>query len=81
MAPGNPLLTQLVEIIVDECDEQGRLTREVCFREDGDTVPFVGGWGRNGELGYLTDGGEVDLSLPSTALSEWTDSFVANREE
>ena len=31
LAPGNPLLAQLVEIFVEECDETKRLDWEACY--------------------------------------------------
>lgn len=80
LAPGNPLLTQLVEVLVDMCDEPERLNWDGYFRDGVDDVELVGMWGRNGEYGRLAADGDVDLSTSPEALPDWSDAFVENRE-
>ena len=62
LAPGNPLLAQLVEIFVEECNETKRLDWEACYRDGIDVIPLVVTWGRDGEFGRITVDGDVELS-------------------
>jgi len=70
LAPGNPLLAQLVEIFVEECDETKRLDWEACFRDGIDVIPLIGTWGRDGEFGRITVDGDVELSGATEVLAD-----------
>jgi SNF2 family DNA or RNA helicase len=79
LAPGNPLLEQLVEIIVAESDEVERLSQITRNREETESLPIIRGWTRNGALGCVTPDGSVNFNHSEGVLSEWRDSFVENR--
>ncbi|MEZ3165412.1 SNF2-related protein [Halorubrum miltondacostae] len=80
LAPGNPLLGQLVETLREETDERERLLRKARYRETSEVRPLVCGWGRDGTLGRLkkTDDVIEDLEID---LDTWVSMFLQNREE
>jgi SNF2 family DNA or RNA helicase len=80
LAPGNPLLKQFVEIIVTGSGDPERLSQETYSRDTTNSNPVVSGWGRGGELGHVTDSGDVELSVPASILPNWHDAFVENRD-
>ena len=79
LAPGNPLLIQLVQLIDEESDDPERLTEYFRFRDGEHSAPVVGSWGRDGELACITEEGKVESAVTVDVLSEWVDSFIENR--
>lgn len=79
LAPGSPFLNELMSILVEEGDEPERLVRKELFRDGQEDVPVVGGWGEDDNLACITDGGDIDLSLSESDLSEWAEIFLDNR--
>jgi SNF2 family DNA or RNA helicase len=79
LAPGNPLLNQLVNLILDEGEETERLLRRIESRSDYTDRPVVCGWGRDGVISRLTEDGDVSEDIETGSLSEWCEIFLTNR--
>ena len=79
LAPGNPLLTQLVETILEGSNAAERLSKRVMSRERSN-VPLVCGWGRNSNLGTLARTGDVTEESRTDLLSIWHDAFTSVRD-
>ena len=81
LAPGNPLLGQLVSTVREVSEASSRLARE--FRPvDSDTSrPIVCGRGRKGTLAILGDGGSVEEDLSIAVIDSWYNAFVDNHEK
>lgn len=80
LAPGHPLLIQLIELLKQESEEASRLTRKTHSRTTSESIPTITAWGREGEFGRVNKDGEVVEGTPLSLLSEWFEEFVENRE-
>ncbi|WP_430639480.1 helicase-related protein [Haloferax volcanii] len=81
LAPGNPLLSQLVTAIRDENEDSQRLIRHAESRDGTTDRPIICGWGRDGVLGRLLSDGTVAEDIDTSVLSTWLDGFERNREQ
>jgi hypothetical protein len=81
LAPGNPLLYQLVEAIREMTEEPSRFIWKAETREAYTDRPVVCGWCRDGLLGRLNDDGSVLNDEDMRILSLWSESFLENRSE
>jgi SNF2 family DNA or RNA helicase len=81
LAPGNPLLGQLVEAVHDASDGTERLRCEARFRSEGVRRPVVCGWGRDGSVARVAADGGVAEEMDVSILDSWSDAFLRNREE
>ncbi|WP_430639378.1 helicase-related protein [Haloferax volcanii] len=80
LAPGNPLLRQLVETWRRHSGDSERLIRYAEF-DSQSSRPIVCGWGRDGTISVVSDDGAVTEATSVSNLSDWYDDFVANREQ
>lgn len=81
LAPGNPLLTQLVTVIRDATEDSQRLVRQAESRVDITERPILCGWGREGVLGRLVGDETVVEDTDISVLTTWCDKFEQNREQ
>jgi len=81
LAPGHPLLEQLLSVLQDATEEPRRFDKRVVTRPDQDLVPVVCGWGRDGVFTRVTDDGSVTENGSMDSLPEWCDQFLDNREK
>ncbi len=81
LAPGNPLLGQLVDLIRTETEKPQRLSKQSAVRDDRSTASVVCGWGRDSHLATLNPDGTIDETLSTSQLSEWKNQFLTNREQ
>lgn len=81
LAPGNPLLGQLVDLVLAENDEPARLALQDKSRGTISSRPVVCGWGRNGTFAILDETGDVEESHSKSILPEWYDDFINNRNQ
>ena len=79
LAPGHPLLDQLVATLLVESDTAERLSKRIESREDSD-VPLICGWGRSDTLGILRSAGDIAEERSIEVLCGWRDALVNNRE-
>ena len=79
LAPGNPLLVQLVEVIQSESEEPNRLSKQSEYRNGSTVQPVTCGWGRSENIATLDAIGGVKEDQPVNALSTWCESFLSNR--
>jgi hypothetical protein len=80
LAPGNPLLDRLVNMIRDASEESERLIQQIETRTRSSELPVVCGWGRSGALGRISDDGTVSEDQKASILREWCTVFIENRE-
>ena len=80
LAPGNPLLHQMLDIWRQSTDDSERLIRYAePDLESGH--PMVCGWGRSGSISVVADDGAVKDATTVSNLSDWYSDFVVNREK
>jgi SNF2 family DNA or RNA helicase len=80
LAPGNPMLEQIIDALLDESTESERLARVTESRKTSIETPIVCGWGRHGNIGSITETGVAEESLDSRLLRQWSDEFLSVRE-
>jgi hypothetical protein len=80
LAPGNPLLRNLIETWKRNSDESERL---INYSESvkQSSRPLVCAWGRDDTINVVSDDGTVTNGHPVSSLSKWRDDFVVNREQ
>ncbi|WP_226011847.1 DEAD/DEAH box helicase [Halomicrobium salinisoli] len=78
LAPGNPLLDQLIGTLRATTEDPERLSKNARSREDSEHV-VVCGWGRDGTIATLNPDGTVEGTLSANVLSSWCDIFLDNR--
>jgi hypothetical protein len=81
LAPGHPLLEQLISVLHDVSEEPERLDRRVVTRPDQELEPVVCGWGRHGMFTRLANDGAVTENESMDILSSWCGRFLENREK
>jgi len=81
LAPGNPLLGQLVALLRDESETSTRLDRLAEHRETSSEIPVVCCRGRDGTLATLSKDASIDESQQAQLLSTWLNNFLENREK
>ncbi|KTG11423.1 helicase [Haloprofundus marisrubri] len=81
LAPGNPMVTQLVNVIRATNEDSQRLIRQVESREGVTDQPIICGWGRDGVLSRLIDDGTVAEEIDVSVLRTWCEEFHQNREQ
>ncbi|MDL0140385.1 SNF2-related protein [Halobacterium salinarum] len=81
LAPGNPLLGQLVSTIHEASEASSRLARERRPDDSDTSRPIVCGRGRNGKLAILGDGGNVEEDRAVEVIDSWHSSFVDNHDK
>ncbi|SEL88453.1 helicase-related protein [Haloferax larsenii] len=80
LAPGNPILDQLIRVLRESSEDVERLTKQVEERETGTGYPLVCGWGRDGHIMTIDADGSTDDSVTSDSLTRWFDMFLENRD-
>ncbi|UHQ98905.1 SNF2-related protein (plasmid) [Natrinema zhouii] len=80
LAPGNPLLRQLVDVIRAKSEQPDRLSKQTVMRDDRPVRSVVCGWGRDSDLATLDSDGTVEETRSMSSLSVWKEQFLANRE-
>lgn len=78
LAPGNPLLIELLQALVEVSDETCRLSWFGRHRSNSAT-PLVGGWGRRKSLARLDYSTEVLEEVEYSKLDAWMESFLETR--
>jgi hypothetical protein len=81
LAPGHPLLGQLLTVLQDVSEEPVRLNQRIATRPDQELKPLVCGWGRDGVFTRIADDGTVTENGPMDDLPSWCDQFLENREK
>jgi hypothetical protein len=81
MAPGNPLLSQLINTVRSASDDTTRLHRHAVRRSEEMSRPVVCGWGRDGLIARITAKGDVSEDLDVAKLKPWSESFLENRNK
>ena len=81
LAPGNPLLSQLLSVFQEVSGEPTRFTQRIVTRPNQEQQPVVCGWGRDDTFARLADDGTVAENGSMDALSKWCDQFLNNREK
>jgi len=81
LAPGHPLLGQLLTVLLDESEEPSRFQQRIVTRPDQDQEPVVCGWGRDGVFPRIAGDGAVAENGPMDSLPTWCDQFLDNREK
>ncbi len=79
LAPGNPLLNQLIQTWHDSSGETERFSNHVKSR-DTETESLVCGWGRDGDIVRVDIDGTTPATIPVSELSAWLGVFLDNRE-
>ncbi len=79
LAPGNPLLNQLIQTWYESSEEPERFSKYTNNR-DMETDPLICGWGRDGDIMRVDTDGTTPATLPMGELSEWLKVFLDNRE-
>ena len=81
LAPGHPLVDQLIAAILDASDESGRLRRRAAFRSGVTAQPVSCGWGRDGSIARVLSTGDVSEDLDARVIDSWSEEFTSAREE
>lgn len=81
LAPGHPLLGQLIKHLKRESEEPAHLIRTTHSRLPNESIPTVAAWGRDGNFGRVNKEGEVVEDTSLDHLRSWFDAFVENREK
>jgi SNF2 family DNA or RNA helicase len=81
LAPGHPLLGQLLTVLKNVSEEPSRLQQRIVTRPDQDQEPVVCAWERDGVFTRIAGDGTVAESGPTDALPMWCDQFIDNREK
>ncbi|GGN25421.1 hypothetical protein GCM10009021_29280 [Halarchaeum nitratireducens] len=81
LAPGNPLLAQLVDVLQQASEESERFSKQIQSRSEQTDHPIVCGWGRDGDLGRLTSDGSVAEDQSMSILQSWCETFLKNRKQ
>ncbi|WP_254862276.1 helicase-related protein [Halovivax gelatinilyticus] len=81
LAPGNPLLDQLITSIEETCEEPNRLSKQIVPRQEHDGLPVVCGWARNGAIAMLDDDGITKEALEADILFAWNETYLSTREQ
>ncbi|WP_458186272.1 helicase-related protein [Haladaptatus sp. NG-WS-4] len=81
LAPGNPLLSQLVTAIRNENEGPQRLVRHAESRGNIPNRPIICGWGRDGVLSRLLNDGTTAEDIDINVLPTWFNDFGRNREQ
>jgi len=79
LAPGNPLLNQLIQTWHYSSEEPERFSKHAKSR-DTETAPLVCGWGRDSEIMRVDTDGTTPATISVDELSEWLEVFLDNRE-
>lgn len=81
LAPGHPLLGQLLTVLQDVSEDTSRLQQRIVTRPDQDQEPIVCAWGRDGVFTRIAGDGTVTENGPMDSLPTWCDQFLDNREK
>lgn len=81
LAPGNPLLPQLIDTLQTSTNEPERLSRLTRTRDEGTDSEIVGSWGRDDAIAFLDTDGSVEETLRAKILSAWCNSFLDIRNQ
>ncbi|GGL41696.1 hypothetical protein GCM10009037_26630 [Halarchaeum grantii] len=81
LAPGNPLLDDLVTTLRRMSEEPTRLSQQIQSRPEQTDSPVICGWGRDGNLGRLENDGTVAEDQAMRILQSWCETFLENREQ
>ena len=81
LAPGNPLLNQLVTAIRNKNEGPQRLVRHAESRGNISNRPVICGWGRDGVLSRLLNDGTTAEDIDINVLPTWINDFGRNREQ
>jgi hypothetical protein len=81
LAPGNPLLGQLVSTVREASEASNRLACERRPDDPDNPRSLVCGRGRNGTLAILGDGGSVEEDRSIAVIDSWYNAFVDNHEK
>jgi len=81
LAPGHPLLGQLLTVLQDVSEDTSRLQQRIVTRPDQDQEPVVCAWGRDGVFTRIAGDGTVTENGPMDSLPTWCDQFLDNREK
>jgi len=80
LAPGNPLLRRLIEVIREQSENPARLSKRAEDRDESSTRSVVCGWGRDGDLATLGQNGAIEEGASMGSLPTWKETFLTNRE-
>lgn len=78
LAPGNPLVEELVEVILNIDQNPERLSK-IEHSKSEYTRPLLSAWGRQGMFATIAETGEISEAVSNSRMSNWIDEFVANR--
>ena len=81
LAPGHPLLGQLLTVLQDVSKEPVRFDQQIATRPGQGLKPLVCGWGRDGVFTRITNDGTVTESGPMDDLPSWCNRFLENRNK
>ncbi|MDR5673620.1 helicase-related protein [Halalkaliarchaeum sp. AArc-GB] len=81
LAPGHPLLGQILTVLQDVSEEPSRFQQRIVTRPDQDQKPVVCAWGRDGVFTRIAGDGTVAENGPMDSLPTWCDQFLDNREK
>jgi SNF2 family DNA or RNA helicase len=81
LAPGHPLLGQLITLLQNVSEEPVRLNQRITTRPDQEIKPLVCGWGRDGVFTRIADDGTVTENGQMADLPSWCDQFLDNRNK
>jgi len=80
LAPGNPLLGELISTVCSAEDGTQRLHRRSSSRSGGAGRTVVCGWTRDGVVSQLAGDGTAIEDMEASVLSDWCEMFLDNRE-
>lgn len=81
LAPGNPLLAQIVDVLRDATDEHARLSKQSESRSESAPEPVVSAWTQNDSFVRLGEDGDVEEAGNLKILSKWCKQFLENRKK
>jgi hypothetical protein len=81
LAPGHPLLEQLLTVLLDASEEPMRLHQRIATRPEQELEPLVCSWGRNSVFTRIDGDGSVTENGSMDVLPSWCDRFLKNREK
>jgi len=79
LAPGNPLLGQIVNVLQDESNDRNRLQKCVESRPGQSSIPLVSAWVRDDSFVRISDSGGVTDAGEIGDISRWAEEFLDNR--
>lgn len=81
LAPGNPLLDQIVAVYRDATDDETRYRKELQLRPNESRIPLACVWGQDATFGRVSAAGAIIDAGVLADLPDWCTQFLETRDK